>query len=239
MNKPLPKAVLFDLDDTIIAFSDAGDSAWTAICEQYASDLNVTAAGLLNSINDCRDWFWQDPERHKWGRHNLLGARRKIVGDAIRTLNINPDEIHIEIADAYSEMRLKLLRPFPGAIETLDHLRNEGVRLALLTNGDAEGQRRKVVRFGLESRFDCILIEGEFGVGKPEDQIYLYALSALKVSAKEAWMVGDNLEWEVAVPQRLGLVAIWVDFAGSGLPDTTDVKPDYIIQSISELAANF
>ena len=48
-------------------------------------------------------------------------------------------------------------------------------------------------------------------------------------------MVGDNLEWEVAVPQSLGMVGVWVDFAGKGLPYATKVKPDYIVRSISEL----
>ena len=47
--------------------------------------------------------------------------------------------------------------------------------------------------------------------------------------------VGDNLEWEVEVPQRLGIYAIWMDVHGEGLPQGSRVKPDRIIRSLAEL----
>ena len=99
-----------------------------------------------------------------------------------------------------------------------------GVKLALITNGSAEGQRGKVVRFELERFFGCIVIEGEFGVGKPDERVYKHALAALATDPEDAWMVGDNLEWEVAVPQRLGLRGIWVDWAGGGAAGRDDRK---------------
>ena len=40
----------------------------------------------------------------------------------------------------------------------------------------------------------------------------------LNVEPRDCWMVGDNLEWEVEVPQRLGIYAVWVDTAEGGLP---------------------
>ena len=48
-------------------------------------------------------------------------------------------------------------------------------------------------------------------------------------------MIGDNLEWEIAAPQRLGIYAIWMDVHGEGLPPGSTVKPDRIIRSLSEL----
>ena len=91
-------------------------------------------------------------------------------------------------------------------------------------------QRAKIERFGLAPLFDAIVVEGEFGVGKPEPAVYAHALAALGVSAADAWMVGDNLEWDVVTPRRLGMKGIWIarvptalDVAGSGadaiLPD--------------------
>jgi FMN phosphatase YigB (HAD superfamily) len=38
----------------------------------------------------------------------------------------------------------------------------------------------------------------------------------LGVGPHETWMVGDNLEWEIVAPQRLGIYAIWHDGAGLG-----------------------
>ena len=49
------------------------------------------------------------------------------------------------------------------------------------------------------------------------------------------WIVGDNLDWEVVVPQRLGFHAIWRDPVGRGLPPGTTCKPDRIITRLGEL----
>ena len=84
-------------------------------------------------------------------------------------------------------------------------------------------------------RFDHIQIEGEHGFGKPEERAYRHALDALGVTARDTWMVGDNLEWEVAAPQHLGIFAIWKDLLGDGLPAGTPIRPDRIIHSLTEL----
>src|SRR5262249_54858603 len=127
------------------------------------------------------------------------------------------------------------LRLSPGAHETLDRLKELGVKLALVTNGAGPPQRKKVVRFALEHRFDHIQIEGEHGFGKPEEQAYRHAMQALGVGPQDTWMVGDNLEWEVVAPQRLGIYAIWYDGYGIGLPPHSAIRPDRIIRSLPEL----
>jgi putative hydrolase of the HAD superfamily len=60
-------------------------------------------------------------------------------------------------------------------------------------------------------------------------------MQALGTEARETWMVGDNLEWEVVAPQRLGLFAVWFDAEGKGLPPDSDVRPDRIVRALSEL----
>jgi putative hydrolase of the HAD superfamily len=110
-----------------------------------------------------------------------------------------------------------------------------GIKLALITNGAAEPQRAKVVRFALEHRFDHIQIEGEHGFGKPEERAYNHAMEVLGVGPAETWMVGDNLEWEIVAPQRLGIYAIWHDGYGVGLPRNSPIRPDRIIRRLSEL----
>ena len=127
------------------------------------------------------------------------------------------------------------MRLFPDALDCLTDLRRRGVPLALVTNGDAVQQRDKIERHGLARFFGAILIEGEFGVGKPHESVYRHALGALAARPEQAWMVGDNLEWDVAAPQRLGLGGVWVDVAGHGLPPEHPVKPDRIIRAFPEL----
>jgi FMN phosphatase YigB (HAD superfamily) len=67
----------------------------------------------------------------------------------------------------------------------------------------------------------------EHGFGKPEERAYNHATEVLGV--------GDNLEWEVVTPQRLGIYAIWHDGYGVGLPRNSPIRPDRIIRRLSEL----
>jgi FMN phosphatase YigB (HAD superfamily) len=50
-------------------------------------------------------------------------------------------------------------------------------------------------------------------------------MEVLGVGPHETWMVGDNLEWEIVAPQRLGIYAIWHDGYGVGLPPTPRSAP--------------
>ena len=140
-----------------------------------------------------------------------------------------------KIAERYSSQRDLGIRPFAEAVETVRWLRESGCRLALLTNGSGVDQRSKVTRFGLAELFDLILIEGELGYGKPDTRVYRLALEKLGVTAAEAWMVGDNLEWDVAAPQRLGIFGIWVDARGAGLPPEHTARPNRIVRRLSDL----
>ena len=119
-------------------------------------------------------------------------------------------------------------------------MRLNKVKLALVTNGTSNAQRKKIKKFDLENHFDHIQIEGEAGIGKPELDAYKKALKALEVNASETWMVGDNLEWEVIAPQKLGIFSIWRDPQGDGtLPKNTTAKPDMIITKLSELVTGY
>jgi len=238
----LPKAVLFDLDDTILAWSDAVEPAWEELCDRFAPKLTgITDKCLLTAITQSRNWFREDPTRFPEGGNE----HREIVARALEVLNIDAPEYAQEIADSYSEVRADITQPFPGAIETLRHLRNENVGLALITSGDGRFQRRKVENHGLDSIFDVVLIEGELGYGKPDERIYLEALDQLGTKPSETWMVGDGLEWDLATAQRLGMVGIWViwpaskykllDLPPSEYPENSPVRPDRIVRRISEI----
>ena len=144
-------------------------------------------------------------------------------------------DLAIRLADRFTAFREEEMFVFPGAHDAIDALKALGVKLALVTNGAAVDQRAKIERFALAHRFDHIQIEGEHGFGKPEERAYLHAMQTLGVTAPETWMIGDNLEWEVEAPQRLGIYAIWLDAHGQGLPPEASVKPDRIIRSLTEL----
>src|SRR5262249_39102000 len=128
---------------------------------------------------------------------------------------------------------------FAGVSETLAELRQRGLPMALVTNGDRAHQRRKIEQHDLARFFDVILIEGEFGAGKPDQSVYRHVLGALRIDAADAWMSGDNTEWDVAAPQRLGLKGVWVDAEGRGVPPGDSTRPHAIFRSFNEILVAF
>jgi putative hydrolase of the HAD superfamily len=138
---------------------------------------------------------------------------------------VPPEAVGDALADAYNALHDEELSMFPDAHETLDRLKELDVKLALITNGAAETQRAKVVRFALEHRFDHIQIEGEHGFGKPEERAYNHAMEVLGVGPHETWMVGDNLEWEIVAPQRLASTRSGTTATASACPPTPRSAP--------------
>jgi len=232
----LPQAIILDLDDTILDDSGAVAESWEETCREAATRIvGLDPAALLAGIERERDWFWSDPDRHREGRLDLRAASTLIVDQALRSLGYDLPDAGGEIANRYRDLRDERISLFPGAIETIEWLRSRGVRLGMATNGSAAGQRAKIDRFGLAQYFDRIVVEGEFGKGKPHREVYEALFASLDADPGKMWSVGDNLEWDVGAPQSFGVFGVWVDCVGGGLPAGATVRPDRVIGSIREL----
>ncbi len=237
-----PRAILFDLDDTIISAYSRPDLAWRAVASDFADHLAPhDPHWIADAIAAFGKEYWADPARHRTGRLRIVAARRTIVAGAFERLAAEDASFDLSplvaemLADRFTAYRDAHLRLIPDAHRVIDTLRVRGLHLALVTNGGSELQRAKVARFDLAHRFDHVQIEEEAGFGKPDERAYRHAMAILGVAPDETWMVGDNLEWEVVAPQRLGIHAVWHDVEGQGLPADSDVRPDLIIRSLPEL----
>jgi len=229
------RGVLFDLDDTLVAFDAVTNQSWKEVCLEYGtSNPGLDPEALFIAIRKVSDWYWSDPERHRIGRNNMPPARRKIVREAFLTMDL-PEADADAMAERYSTVRLENMYLLPGAQPTLDLLLSRGYRLGLLTNGDGETQRYKIKRFDLAKYFKTILIEGEIGFGKPDVRMYRLALSALGLTPEQTYMVGDNLSWDVEAPQHLGIRGVWIDRKETGLPIGSTAAPHRVIRDISEV----
>jgi putative hydrolase of the HAD superfamily len=230
------KAILLDLDDTIIDDSSNVETGWTMACLEAAAEApGLDAESLLANIFTVRDWYWSNAERARQGRHDLRAASTWIVEEALRQLGLEAVGLGATIANRYRDLREEGIALLPGTLEAIERFKGSGIALALLTNGSAAGQRAKLERFDLAKHFDYVCIEGEFGCGKPDERVYCAALSALGCRPDEAWMVGDNIEWDVAAPMRLGLTGIWFDRFQTGLPQNSSCVPERIVVRLDEL----
>src|SRR5689334_4374701 len=115
-----PRAILLDLDDTILDDEGSVEASWRAVCADAARDIaGLDAVRLFDAIVRVREWFWSDPERAREGRQDLRAASGRIVHAALTSLGHDNPELARAIAHAYRDRRDDAVQPFPGAIEVL------------------------------------------------------------------------------------------------------------------------
>ncbi len=229
------EVILFDLDDTLVAFDLVTESTWRQVCAEYAAENHgCSADDTYDAVTSESHWYWSDEERHRIGRNDIVAARRGIVRSAFEKHSL-PVEDAVRVADRYSTLRLENMYILPGVRETLSILNEHGVPLGMITNGDSETQRYKIERFDLTGYFKEIFIEGEVGSGKPDRRIYDLAVSRFGATPGRMVMIGDNLKWDVAGPQAVGMRGVWLDVKSKGLPPDSTVKPDAVITGIAQI----
>lgn len=231
------RALLLDLDDTILDGRSGVAAAWDAVSALVAAaQPGLADADVRLEIDRVTDWFWSDPERHRTGRLDLVAARRVILTRVLAVFEREEPALVERAARFYTEHREASLCLEEGVLEVLEGLRARVPRMALVTNGAARPQRAKVERFALERFFDHVQIEGELGVGKPETRAYEHALGVLDARPGEALMVGDNFECDVLGPLEAGMHAAWIDLHDVGEPPEPAPRSFHRVRSLRELA---
>ena len=107
------------------------------------------------------------------------------------------------------------------------------IALALITNGAPDIQRDKLARGGLEPYFPVVAVSGEAGIAKPDPAIFARTLEALEIAPSEAVMVGDSPDADILGANRAGVRAIWL--RRESQPLTAGARPDATIASLDEL----
>ncbi len=231
------RAILLDLDDTILDDSAGRLESWQRVAELVISEhrgLDYTT--VRAALDREADWFWDDDQRHRDGRLDLVRARHAIIGGALHKLARPDPGLAQRAAQLMTDHRENAQRLLDGVIEVLERLRARAPKMALVTNGAATPQRAKVERFDLERFFDHVQIEGEFGAGKPDAAVYRHVLGVLDVPPQQALMVGDNFECDVVGPLSLGMHAAWIDHRRKGESPGKAPAPFQRVVSLHELA---
>lgn len=210
-------AVFLDFDDTLHDFSGAYDRAFArAAAPVCARAVGVTPAALLLRCRAPWAAVWEDFVSGRTDEQGLWAARSAAV---LALAGLAPDaSLSAAFHDAYRAAMDEELCLFPDAVAALDLVRATEPRpcLAILTNGPASVQRRRILHLGLAERVDFILVSGEFGVAKPDPAFFAEALRLAGVPAAAAVMIGDNPAADVGGAKASGLRAVWLDRSGAG-----------------------
>lgn len=124
----------------------------------------------------------------------------------------------------------KLLRPFPGAAETVAELDRRGYRLAIVTSKHRRAAMRGMELCGIVSHFDAIVTPEDVREPKPHPEPVLFALEKLGVRPEEAIFVGDSPH-DIASGRAAGTrtaAALWGPFGRDVLEKA---RPDALLET--------
>jgi putative hydrolase of the HAD superfamily len=204
----LPRAVLFDLDDTLHDTGGIEAETLVHLCAALREELpDLDDAAFRTRFRDGRDALYGRVLSGEW---DIPAYRRAHLAFACEPWGAPSEALH-EAVLLLRDQQLERARFVEDAVELLRELRGSGVRTALLTNGPSWMQRRKVDLLGLEDELDAIGISEELGVAKPDPAAFAATLELIDCPAEETVMVGDHLDWDVRGALDAGMRgAVWI-----------------------------
>lgn len=219
-DSPSFSVVLFDLDDTLFAHTEAVGLGVTAHRTRLGGPISEA-----DDIAELARWHaLEEKHYHRYlgGELDFLGQRRARVRDFVAPYGI---ELSDAAADRwYADYFLEYEGAWAlhdDAVPCLETLRQTipGVRFGLVTNGELEYQAPKVAAVGLDKYFEQTIASGELGFAKPDARIFEHACSVFGVAAASTAYVGDRLHTDAIGAANAGLTGVWLDRHGVATAD--------------------
>ena len=234
------KAILFDLDETLLDDNRAFQIAVASSCIDLAHRHNsVDPHRLREAYFEVSDRFWSELGRVRaWTTYtdgDGQAIRRLLWSQALTEQSVLDEAVAETATTLYTGHRRRTYVAYPDVGPALAALQGR-YPLAIITNGFGDTQREKLAVLDLASYFPLVLCSGELGAGKPDPAIFHLALDKLNIAPGEAMHVGDSLTTDVAGAKAAGITAVWLNRAGVPRPADTTV-PDHEISSLLELEA--
>lgn len=181
-------AVIFDLDDTLYPEKEYVRSGYREV------------AKLLPQIVNAEERLW-----------GAFLAGRPAIDVVLKDAGIEDVSLKAQCLEAYRKHEPQI-QLYDGVANLLRVLRRNGKKIAILTDGRPDGQRRKIAALGLTDLVDEIVITDELGgiqFRKPNDVGFRILKYRLGVSYERMAYVGDNPCKDFHAPRMLGMPYIY------------------------------
>ncbi len=122
-------------------------------------------------------------------------------------------------------------RLYEGVLETLQILKNDGFKLACITNKTARFTNPLMETAGLAPYFDFIASGDTFSEMKPNPLPLLEVAKLFNVAPENAWMIGDSIN-DISAGKNAGFKTIAVSYGYAGQHSMADLNADYTVNAM-------
>jgi putative hydrolase of the HAD superfamily len=214
------KAIIFDLDNTLIDFMKM-----KRLCCEAAMDAMISAGLKIDKEKGLKVMF-QLYSQYGFEYQKIFEVfLKKVLG------RIDYGIMASGIV-AYRRVKEGLLYPYPNVIPTLNKLKKK-YKLAILSDAPKFQAWIRLAAMEIQNKFDIVVTFDDTKVRKPSSKPFNYVLKKLKLKPIECIMVGDSLKRDIAPAKRLGFKTVFAKYGED--KEKAGVKPDYIINDIKSL----
>ena len=214
------KAVIFDLDNTLIDFMSMKKmSCDAAVSAMIGAGLNVDKDKALKELFSLYD------------KHGM--EDRSIFQKFLKKLAKSIDyEVLASGIVAYRRVRAGFLEPYPHVAEVLFELKKRGIKLAIVSDAPRLKAWIRLVSMKVNHLFDVVITFDDTKELKPSIVPFKAAFKKLGLNPDECLMVGDRPERDIKGAKKLGMHTC---FARYGNPKAKGSGAGYEINDIKEL----
>jgi len=135
-----------------------------------------------------------------------------------------------QLMDAYLS-----LAAFPDVKPGLDALKKQGIKLAILSNGEPRMLEAAAKSAGIRDLLDEIISVEEVKIFKVSPRVYNLAPERMKVTNPELGFVSAN-NWDAVAAASAGLRTFWIQRSTVEVPEELGFQVDTIVKAITDLA---
>jgi len=217
------KAILFDLDNTLIDFMKMKEEACkSALRAMIRKGLKIPFKSGFKRLMET--YFRVGIESNTAFEEFLKEAGcsdTKILATGI---------------NEYLKTKNKFLKPYPNAKSTLKKLKKIGLKLAIVTDAPRLKAYQRLVAMKIDNYFDFVVGLEDTGEKKPSELPFKTAINKLGLKPGEIMMIGDSIKRDVLTAKRIGMITVLAKYSQV---EKEKGKADFEINDINEILKFF
>ncbi len=207
----MKKLCIFDLDGTLVNSIEDLANAYNAALKKY----HLATFPII-------DYY-----------HFVGNGVDKLIHTIIKDRQDLFDEVKNAFYEYYEDHCFEQTRPYPGIIEMLDFLKEEGCLLAVVSN-KPDRFVSKIIKAIFDDRFDSVSGKKEGIAVKPCPELVLRVMQQYHVSAENTYYIGDS-DVDIETAKNAGVSSVGVAWGFRGEKELSEAKAQYIVKEANDI----